>query len=137
MLARMRVKRIGYLGVRTPEVERMTWFLRDVLGLEGGDMDAMRTASALPSGRFDLAEVYSPEFSDARMIPDEVDGIVVSFIVDDLKGARAEIEQAGLELVGDVVWAAEAFDAPSLEGIGWFWFRAPDGRVYTIEQAPD
>ena len=34
----------------------MTSFFRDVLGLAGGDTDSGRTASALPSGRFDLAE---------------------------------------------------------------------------------
>jgi catechol 2,3-dioxygenase-like lactoylglutathione lyase family enzyme len=133
----VKVKRIGYLGVRTSDLRGMTSFFRDVLGLEGGDTNSGRTASALPSGRFDLAEVYSSDFRDPRMIPDEVDGIVVAFIVDDLEEALAEMKEAGLELVGDVVWAAEAFEAPALEGIGWFWVRAPDGRIYAIEQSPD
>jgi hypothetical protein len=131
------VRRIGYLGVRTPEVEGMTWFLRDVLGLPGGDTDASRTASGLPSGRFDLAEVYSPDHRDERMIPHEVDGIIVSFIVDDLEGALEEVKEAGLELVGDVIWAAEAFEAPAMKGVGWFWLRAPDGRIYAVEQSVD
>jgi catechol 2,3-dioxygenase-like lactoylglutathione lyase family enzyme len=133
----VQVKRIGYLGVRSSDVPGMTSFVRDVLGLEGGDTDSGRTASALPSGRFDLAEVYSSDFRDARMIPDEVDGMVVAFIVDDLEDALAEVKAAGLELVGDVIWAAEAFDAPALEGVGWFWLRAPDGRIYAIEQSVD
>jgi hypothetical protein len=30
----VKVVRIGYVGIRTPEVEWMTWFLRDLLGLE-------------------------------------------------------------------------------------------------------
>ena len=49
----------------------------------------------------------------------------------------AEVQAAGLERVGEPVWAAEAFDDPTLEGFAWFFVRAPDGRVYVIEQVPD
>lgn len=133
----MRVKRIGYIGVRTPQMDRMTWFFREVLGLSAGHTDGSYSVSRLPSGKFDFAEAYSPQLRDPRMIPNEVDGIVVSFIVDDLEGALAEVRQAGLEIVGDLVWAAKAFDEPAFEGVGWFWVRAPDGRVYVIEQSVD
>jgi hypothetical protein len=51
--------------------------------------------------------------------------------------ALAEVQEAGLELAGDVIWAAEAFEEPQMEGVGWFWVRAPDGRVYMIEQTID
>jgi hypothetical protein len=47
------------------------------------------------------------------------------------------VKEAGLEVIGDVVWAAEAFGAPAMEGVGWFFLRAPDGRVYVIEQSVD
>ena len=133
----MRVKRIGYIGVRTPDMERMTWFFRDVLGLAVAHTDQNYTVSSLPSGRFDFAEVYAPAHRDPRMIPNDADGIVVSFIVDDLKSALVEVQQAGLEIVGDVIWAAQAFEEPAMEGVGWFWVRAPDGRVYVIEQSVD
>ncbi len=133
----MKVKRIGYIGTRTSELDGMTWFLRDVLGLAGGHTSESVTISGLPSGRFDSFEVYTPDHHDARMIPDGVDGTVVCFIVDDLEGALAEIKAAGLEIVGDVVWASEAFDEPAMAGVGWFWVRAPDGRVYAIEQTVD
>ena len=38
------------------------------------------------------------------------------------------------EIVADVVWAAEAFDQPTLIGWGWPFFRAPDGNVYGLQQ---
>jgi catechol 2,3-dioxygenase-like lactoylglutathione lyase family enzyme len=132
----VKVKRIGYLGVRTPHVEEMTSFFRDVLGLEGGGGDENATFTRLPTNRRDLLEVYSPTLRDERMIPNDVD-FMVGFVVDDLEEALAEVKAAGLELVNDVIWAAEAFGDPSYEGFGWFFVRAPDGRVYAIEQMPD
>jgi hypothetical protein len=44
---------------------------------------------------------------------------------------------AGLELVGDLVRAAEAFENPAYGGFGWFFARAPDGRVYAFQQVAD
>jgi len=35
----MRVKRIGYVGLRTHDVDGMTRFFRDVLGLEAAGED--------------------------------------------------------------------------------------------------
>jgi hypothetical protein len=43
---------------------------------------------------------------------------------------------AGLE-PGKPVWAAEAFGDPTLGKFAWFFVRAPDGRVFAIEQVPD
>ena len=86
--------------------------------------------------RLDFVEVYSREFRDSRMIPDEVE-FMVAFVVDDISEALAEVEAAGLEVVGGPVWAAEAFDDATVDGFAWFFVRAPDGRVYAIEQAPD
>jgi hypothetical protein len=42
-----------------------------------------------------------------------------------------------VELVGEPVWAAEAFGDPTLGAFAWFFVRAPDGRVFAIEQVPD
>ena len=89
------------------------------------------------SGRRDFVEVYGPEKQDTSLFPDSAVGAVVAFIVDDIVSARAEVAAAGIELLGDLIWAAELFDNPSYEGFGWFSLRAPDGNVYVIEQAPD
>ena len=47
------------------------------------------------------------------------------------------MQAAGLELVNELVWAAEAFEDPALGELAWFWVRAPDGRIFVIEQVPD
>jgi hypothetical protein len=94
------------------------------------------TFQRLPAHRADLVEVYSNDHADTRMIPDGVD-FMVGFVVDDIREALAEVEEAGLELVGEPVWAAEAFDNPAYGEFAWFFVRAPDGRVYVFEQVPD
>ena len=49
----------------------------------------------------------------------------------------AEVQAAGLTLVNEPVWAAEAFDNPAFGEWAWFWVRAPDGRIYVLQQIPD
>jgi len=132
----MRVKRLGYAGMRTDDVTGMTRFLRDVLGLQPAGEDEQMTLQRLPTHRLDFIEVYAREFRDPRMIPDEVE-FMLAVVVDDINEALAKVQEEGLEVVGGPVWAAEAFDDPTLAGFGWFFVRAPDGRVYAIEQAPD
>jgi catechol 2,3-dioxygenase-like lactoylglutathione lyase family enzyme len=132
----MQVKRIGYVGTRTDDVDGMTWFFREVLGLEPVGESETVTFQRLPTHRLDFVEVYAKNHKDTRMIPDDVD-FMIAFIVDDIREAMAEVQAAGLERVGEPVWAAEAFDDPTLEGFAWFFVRAPDGRVYVIEQVPD
>ena len=132
----MRVKRIGYVGLRTDDVDSMTSFFRDVIGLEAAGEGETVTFQRLPTHRRDLLEVYAQEHRDARLIPDDTD-VVIAFVVDDMREAMAEVQAAGLDLVGDPVWAAEAFGDPSLGEFAWFFVRAPDGRVFAIEQVPD
>ena len=132
----MKVKRIGYAGMRADDVDAMTGFLRDVLGLEPVAADEGVTFQRLPTHRLDFVEVYARDFRDPRMVPDDVD-FMLAFVVDDLREALADVETAALEVVGGPVWAAEAFDDQTLHGFGWFFVRAPDGRVYAIEQVPD
>lgn len=69
------------------------------------------TFQRLPTHRLDLVEVFAHDHNDSRMIPDEVD-FMIAFIVDDIREAMAEVQTAGIELVGEPVWAAEAFDSP-------------------------
>jgi catechol 2,3-dioxygenase-like lactoylglutathione lyase family enzyme len=133
----MKVKRIGFIGTRTDNVEEMTSFFREVLGLEERLTQTDWTISQLPSGSFDLAEVYGSDLRDERLLPNDVNGPMITFVVDDVLAAREEIAAAGIEIVGDTVWAAEAFGEPAYEGIAWIFVRAPDGHIYGIQQARD
>jgi catechol 2,3-dioxygenase-like lactoylglutathione lyase family enzyme len=132
----MQVRRVGYVGMRTDDVDGMTSFFRDVIGLEPAGEGETVTFQRLPTHRRDFLEVYAREHRDERRIPDEAD-VVIAFVVDDIRDAMAEVLAAGLELVGEPVWAAEAFGDPTFGEFAWFFFRAPDGRVFAIEQVPD
>ena len=132
----MQVRRIGYVGLRTDDVPGMTSFFRDVIGLEAAGEGETVTFQRLPTHRRDLLEVYAREHRDARLIPDDAD-TVIAFVVDDIREAMTEMRAAGLEIVGEPVWAAEAFGDPELGDFAWFFVRAPDGRVFAIEQVPD
>lgn len=132
----MRVRRIGYVGVRTDDVGAMTSFFRDVMGLEAAGEGETVTFQRLPTHRRDFVEVYAQKHRDVRLIPDDAD-IVIAFVVDDLREAMTEVQAAGLEIVGEPIWAAEAFGDPTLGEFAWFFVRAPDGRVFAIEQVPD
>lgn len=130
----MHIRRISFLGVQTEQFDAMTTFVRDVLGLSAGHLDDGWGVFRLESGDRDFVEVYRPGQYDERLFPAAATAPTVAFAVDDLLAARAELVVAGIEIVADVVWAAEAFDNPKLEGYGWLFFRAPDGNVYALQQ---
>jgi catechol 2,3-dioxygenase-like lactoylglutathione lyase family enzyme len=130
----VRIKRVSFLGVRTNEFVAMTAFVRDVLGLQPGHRDDGWAVFQMGSEDRDLVEVYRPGGYDERLLPALATGPTVAFAVDDLLAARTELECAGIEIVADIVWAAEAFDDPRLDGWGWLFFRAPDGNIYALQQ---
>ncbi len=131
----MNVKRICFLGTRTGNFDATVSLFRDVLGLQGVHSEAAWSIFQLPSGRGDFVEVFGSEHANSKVFPVEVsEGTVVAFAVDDIVGAREELAAAGVELIGDLVWAAELFDDPSIEGHGWFFFRGPDRNVYVMQQ---
>jgi catechol 2,3-dioxygenase-like lactoylglutathione lyase family enzyme len=130
----VRVRRLSFVGVKTDDFEAMTSFVRNVLGLQPGHTDEGWAVFQLESGDRDLVEVYRPGRYDERLLPATVTGPTVAFAVDDLLAARSELVAAGIEIVADVVWAAEAFADPRLAGFGWLFFRAPDGNVYALQQ---
>jgi catechol 2,3-dioxygenase-like lactoylglutathione lyase family enzyme len=131
----MKVKRICFVGTRTGNFDATSALFRDVLGLDNVHAEADWSIFRLPSGRSDFVEVFGPGHENASVFPAEVsEGIVVAFAVDDIVGARQELEAAGVELIGEFVWANELFEDPNMEGFGWFFFRAPDGNVYVMQQ---
>jgi len=125
----MNVLRIGFLGTRTPNFQQTADFFQNILGLPTAFTKPDWTGFRLPTGKNDFVEIYGPTRQDPNFFPDSVTGPLVAFIVDDVVGAHAEMAAAGVELLGDVFWAAEGF--------GWFFLRAPDGNIYCIEQVPD
>ena len=131
----MKVRRVGFVGARTPNVEATAGFFRDLLGLEMVRDDSTWSILRLPTGPYDLLEVYGSDFDDERLAPPD-QPLFVSFVVDDVLEARQEITAAGLE-AGDLVWASDVFEDPEMAGFGWFFFRAPDALFYIIQHVPD
>jgi len=131
----MNVKRICFLGTRTGNFDATVSLFRDVLGLDGVHSEAGWSIFQLPSGRRDFIEVFGADHANTKVFPSEVsEGTVVAFAVDDIVGARQELAAAEVELIGELVWADELFDNPSMEGFGWCFFRGPDGNVYVVQQ---
>jgi catechol 2,3-dioxygenase-like lactoylglutathione lyase family enzyme len=114
----MRVTRIGWAGTRTGGYDAMVEFLTATLGLAPAHREPDFAVLKLPSG--DTFEVFGPSDRDHRYF---TTGPVVGFVVEDLPAAVAELEAAGVELLGGQV---------DDDGTGWRHFRAPDGNVYEL-----
>ncbi|NML44120.1 hypothetical protein HHL11_10195 [Ramlibacter sp. G-1-2-2] len=115
----MKVKRLGWMGTRTREFDRMNAFYRDVLGLDVLSVDAS-------SGRFQLQDgtevhVYGPLDPHHDFF---AEGPVVAFEVDDFAAARARLLAAGIAFIYPEPQCAA--------GRIWQHFRAPDGNVYEL-----
>jgi catechol 2,3-dioxygenase-like lactoylglutathione lyase family enzyme len=114
----MQVTRIGWAGTRTGGYSAMVEFLTAVLGLTLVHQEQDFAVFDLPSG--DSFEVFGPSVQENQYF---TTGPVVGFVVEDLPAAVAELEQAGVELLGGHI---------DERGVGWRHFRAPDGSVYEL-----
>ena len=117
---------INWVFSATPEFERTVAFFGDVMGLsvaEEGipvtDTQFTRyTLLTLPQGG--TLEILEP----AEHMREVYNAVMVSLTVDDIIQARRELEGKGVEFVSPL------FRAP--DGVGWTYFRAPDGHVYQL-----
>jgi hypothetical protein len=130
----VRIRHLSFGGVKTERFDAMTAFARDVPGLAPGHLDDGWAVFQLESGNDDLLEVYRHRRYDERLLPGRATGPTVAFALDDLLGARAELLAAGIEVVAAIVWAADAFADPRLDGWGGLFCRGPDGNVYARQQ---
>jgi len=129
------VLRLGWLGTRTAAYTATRDFFERVLGLASLHEKSGFVMLRLPSGDRDYLEVFGTGAEGMEFEAEHyVTGPVIGFVVEDLAAARAELSEAGVELVGEVTWPS------SMPGYGWFHFRAPDGNLYAMVQdtpAPD
>jgi predicted enzyme related to lactoylglutathione lyase len=117
----MRVLGVVWVGTRTEAFDETVAFFRDVLGLPLKELEPDFGWSRMPdSSQF---EVFGPSDEEHRHFST---GPVPEFLVDDLPAALAELQAAGVEILGE----------PKVGGTeGWLHFRAPDGNVYGLTAA--
>jgi len=94
----MQVTGIGWAGTRTDGYGAMVAFCTGVLGLTREYEQRDFAVLGLPSG--DTFEVFCPSDQGHRYF---TTGPVVGFTVEDLPAAVAELERAGVELLGGQV----------------------------------
>jgi catechol 2,3-dioxygenase-like lactoylglutathione lyase family enzyme len=113
----MRVLRLAWLGIPATEYEAMIRLFRDVMGLSV-EFDEPQTTELSTEGG-DRVQLFAPGHRYYELFSRPV----ALFEVDDVHEARAELEQAGIELVGETESDAN-----------WTWvnFRAPDGNLYEL-----
>jgi hypothetical protein len=131
----MKVLRVSFVGTRSQRFDATLAMFRDVLGLDVAFSSPDWAGFTLPSGPRDLVEIFGPGMSDERVAPAAFEtGVLIAFAVDDILGAREELAAAKVELVGDIVWARDITGGAQSNRWGWFFFRAPDGNIYVIQQ---
>jgi catechol 2,3-dioxygenase-like lactoylglutathione lyase family enzyme len=133
----MNVRRLAWLGTRTAAVAETAAFFRDTLGIPLVYEEPGFAMLQLPGADYDFVEVFGADDPDAAFY---TTGPVVGLLVDDIASARGELESAGIELLGPMVWAqddpilSETMGGQGADGYGWFHFRGPDGNVYCCVQ---
>ncbi len=114
----LRIKRLCWVGVRTPEYEQMVRFLRDVMGLSVEFEEATTAELSLPSG--DRIRLFGPGDRYYDFFGQHAAGPVPLFEVEDAHRARLELEQAGIMTIGET---------ESDDKWEWVHFRGPDGNL--------
>ena len=131
----MRVLRVSFVGTRTTDFDATVGMFRDVLGMEPAFDNPGWAGFRLPSGERDLLEIFGRPDIDNRVVPSEFEqGVLIALAVDDVVTAMGELAAAGIELIGDLVWATDLTGNAADAGWGWCFFRGADGNVYVLQQ---
>jgi catechol 2,3-dioxygenase-like lactoylglutathione lyase family enzyme len=117
----MKVRRLAWLGVRTNAYPETIRFFRDVLGLPVAFEEQATMELSLPND--DRIQVFGPGDRYYDFFGRFAAGLIPLFEVDELDVARAELIEAGLELIGDI----------ESDGLwSWLHVRGPDGNLYEL-----
>lgn len=117
----MQVRNVRWIGVSTENYSAMRELFETVMGLRPNFDDATTVEFATSEG--DGIQLMAPGDPYFEFFHEHASGPVPLFEVDDVHAARAELEAAGIEIVGaagrDSRWE-------------WIHFRAPDGNLYEL-----
>ncbi len=119
----MKAKGLVWLGTRTRNFDDTVRFFGETLGLHAAHERPDFAIFRLPNG--DSVEVFGPGDTDHEHF---TTGPVVGFLVDDVREARADLEEAGVSFISPV--------HETDDGGSWSHFTGPDGNVYEITAPP-
>ncbi len=119
----MSISGFSWVGIETKDFEATIRFLTEKLGLQLTERAKHAEVAhfRLPSGQ--LFEVFGPGVVDVHTTSCPV----VGFDVEDVRTAREELVQRGVEFTTEV---EEAED-----GASWIYFRGPDERLYQLQRS--
>ena len=117
----MEVRNIRWVGVPARNYDAMVAFTREVLGLRVNFEEPTTVEFSTVEG--DEIQIMASGDAYYDFFTDHAIGPVPLFEVDDVHLARRELEEAGIEVIGD-----------SGRDSQWEWihFRAPDGNLYEL-----
>ena len=114
----MKVKGYAWAGLATDDFDRTFRFFTEVMRLpvevKHGDL------AILTVGPGQQLEIFGGEQPGKALTVNPV----IAFEVDDMHQARADLQAAGIELIGEV---------GSAGGFSWQYFRSPDGHIFEIK----
>ena len=114
----MHVQGIAWVGTRTDRWSETAEMFEHRLGLRRRDDQPGIAVFTLDNG--DTVEVFTTDEPDHRHF---TTGPVVGFAVDDIASARAELEAAGIDVLGPIERGG---------GLAWLHFRGADGNVWEL-----
>jgi catechol 2,3-dioxygenase-like lactoylglutathione lyase family enzyme len=118
----MKLQRYSWCGMQVPAFKPALDFYTELLGMRLIKLDESRDLAiwVLPNGQG--FEIFGPRHSNSR----GWSWPVLSFDVESVPEARAELEARGVEFTTDIL------GAPG--GRVWTFFRDPDGYLYEISE---
>jgi predicted enzyme related to lactoylglutathione lyase len=114
----MRVQGIAWAGTRTDRWSETVEMFEARLGLRRSHELPGIAVFACDNG--DTVEVFTTDEPDHLHF---TTGPVVGFAVDDIESARAELEAAGIDVLGPIQRGG---------GLAWLHFRGADGHVWEL-----
>ncbi len=114
----MHVRGITWVGTRTDHWSETVDMFEAGLGLRRSHDLPGVAVFTLDNG--DTVEVFTTDEPDHGHF---TTGPVVGFAVDDIEAARAELDAAGLEILGPIQHGG---------GMAWLHFRGADGNVWEL-----
>ena len=118
----MKVIGLSWLGVGVEDFPEAIRFFRDVLGLSLM-LEDERGVAMFQIGERQVLEVFGPDTAGH----DRTSPPVTAFEVEDVAAAKAELLDAGIELVGDV---------GSWNGFEWLYFKGPGDNIFAVKKTP-